>query len=82
MVTMIHDQKNWHYEWIQRSIERLDERRHHGETSVDMQIGELERLLHELLSMHMRCDRLEDMLQQLALYQIPAPQIITKSEVK
>jgi len=62
--------KNSHYQWLERSIERLEERKKHGDNTVEMQTGELEHILRQLLSMHLRCDRLEDMLSRFAgLYQ-------------
>jgi hypothetical protein len=62
--------RNFHYQWLERSIERMEERKQRGDNTVEMQTGELQRILMELLSMHLRCDRLETMLAEFAgLYQ-------------
>ena len=66
------EQKNMHYKWLERTIERLEERQQKGDSIVNMQTGELQHVFQELLSMHLRCDRLENMLAEFAgIYQKP-----------
>ena len=66
--------RNFHYQWLERTIERLEERKKSGDTTVEMQTGELEHVFRELLSMHLRCDNLEKMLSQFAgIYQKVTP---------
>jgi hypothetical protein len=68
--------RSFHNDWLVRSLERLDERRQRGDHVVEMQIGELQHLISELIGMHQRCDRLEDMLNHYALYAIPLKETI------
>ena len=72
MTDMMQEQKNFHYQWLIRTIERLEERKQRGEGTVEMQTGELQHVFQELLSMHLRCDRVENMLAEFAgIYQRP-----------
>jgi hypothetical protein len=75
--------RNFHYQWLERTIERLEEHKQHGEQFFQMQTGELQHVFRELLSMHLRCDRLETMLSEFAgIYQRSAPPLIPKEELK
>lgn len=75
------EQKNFHYQWLERSIERLEERKQKGEGSVEMQTGELQYLFHQLLAMNLRCDKLESMLAEFAgVYQRSAPLFVPKQD--
>ena len=83
MASMIIKQRDFHQEWLHLTIERLEERKQRGDNIIEMQTGELQHLFRELLSMHMRCDRLEEMLSQFAgRFQMPPLIIPTKEEVK
>jgi hypothetical protein len=62
---------NFHQEWLQCTIDRMEERKKSGDMTVELQVGEFQHILRELLSMHIRCDRLEAMLQEFALYSLP-----------
>jgi hypothetical protein len=80
-MTPMLEQRNFHYRWLERTIERLEERQHSGDTVVNMQTGELQHVFQELLSMHLRCDRLENMLAQFAgIYQSP-PLLVPKDKL-
>jgi hypothetical protein len=63
---MMQEQQNFRYQWLEKSITRLEERKQQGDNFVEMQTGELQHILQELLSMHIRCDRLEKMLAEFA----------------
>lgn len=70
--SMMQEQQNFHYRWLEKSITRLEERKQQGDYTVEMQTGELQHILQELLSMLIRCDRLEKTLAEFAgIYQRP-----------
>lgn len=69
--------RNFHYQWLRRTIERLEEREQAGDQYTEMQTGELQHVFRELLSMHLRCDRLETMLSEFGRYAY-APLITTQ----
>ena len=81
-IGMIEQQKvgllgNWHYEWIIRTVERMEELKQRGERDVTLHIEEFQRILRELLyAMHQRSDRLEDVLCSYARYAFPVNQKI------
>ena len=78
--TMMYEQQNFHYQWLERTILRLEERKQNGDSTVEMQTGELQHIFQELLSMHLRCDRLEKMLSEFAgIYQHP-PLIVPEAK--
>lgn len=57
---------NFHYEWLKRTIEWLDKRKQTPDGRyTQMDTGELQGVFGELLSVHLRCDRLEDMLSRV-----------------
>jgi hypothetical protein len=64
-------EKDWHYEWLKKTVERLEEKRNAADPITEIHAGELQRVLLELLSMHLRCDRLEETLANLAFYSFP-----------
>jgi hypothetical protein len=74
MSSMMEEQRNWHYDWIKRTIERMEEREQHGEKEVVLQIGEFKHIISSLLAMHQRSDRLEDVLCSYARYAFPVTQ--------
>ncbi len=76
------EQKNSHYMWLERTIERLEERKQNGDSTVNMQTGELQHVFQELLSMHLRCDRLENMLAGFAGIYQSQPLLVPKEKVK
>lgn len=69
-------ESRFHYDWLKRSIERLEERKQKGENTVEMQTGELQYLLIDLLSTHERCDWLTERLCQFSSYAFPLNPII------
>ena len=73
---MMEQQRNWHYEWIIRTVERMEELKQRGERDVTLHIEEFQRILRELLAMHQRSDRLEDVLCSYARYAFPVNQRI------
>ena len=73
---MMGQQRNWHYEWIIRTVERMEELKQRGEHDVMLHIEEFQRILRELLAMHQRSDRLEDVLCSYARYAFPVNQRI------
>lgn len=81
MIEMMQEQKNFHYRWLERTIEDLEERRRRGDNNVEMQTGELQHLFHQLLAMNLRCDHLEKMLAEFAgIYQRNAPLLVVPKE--
>ena len=79
-MSMMLEQKNFHYQWLERTIEDLEERKRSGMRNVEMQTGELQHLFHQLLAMNLRCDRLESMLAEFAGVYQNAPLIVTKQD--
>ena len=75
MGTMIKPQ-NWHTEWLRRTIERMDELDKRGEKEVTLYVLEFQRILMELLAMHQRADRLEEVLCSYARYYVLPSQSI------
>ena len=73
---MMEQQRNWHYEWLIRTMERMEELKQRGERDVTLHIEEFQRILRELLTMHQRSDRLEDVLCSYARYAFPVNQRI------
>jgi hypothetical protein len=73
--------RNFHYDWLKRTIERLEERNQQGDKTVEMQTMELQHIFGELLSMHHRCDRLEDLLHQFAMYQHPSRMFVSSERL-
>ena len=70
--SMMREQQNFHYQWLEKTILRMEEKKRSGEDFIEMQTGELQHVFRELLSMHIRCDRLEKMLAEFAgIYQRP-----------
>ena len=64
--SMMREQQNFHYQWLEKTILRMEEKKKSGEDFIEMQTGELQHIFQELLSMHIRCDRLEKMLAEFA----------------
>jgi hypothetical protein len=73
VIEAMREQLDMRYRWLERTIERMEERKQRGDNFVEMQTGELQHVFQELLSMHLRCDRLENMLAEFAgVYQRPS----------
>jgi hypothetical protein len=73
VIEAMREQLDMRYRWLERTIERMEERKQRGDSTVEMQTGELQHVFQELLSMHLRCDRLENMLAEFAgVYQRPS----------
>ena len=53
------EQRDFSRRWRERRVELLQERLEQGERYVEVQIGELQQLLLELIGLHRRLDRLE-----------------------
>jgi hypothetical protein len=76
--SMMRMQNNWHYEGLQKSISDLEDKRKRGEVTIAIHIGELQRLLLELLAMHQRCDHLEEYLANYAACSLHQPVLLHK----
>ena len=70
------EERYWRYEWIKRTVERMDELDSRGEQEVTLSIREFQHILMELLAMHQRSDRLEEVLCSYARYAFPVNQKI------
>lgn len=71
---MLEEQRNWKTAWLERSIERMEERLKKGETEVVLHIEEFQHILAQLLAAHRHSDRLEETLISYARYAFPVPQ--------
>ena len=57
--SILSDERDFSRRWRERRVELLQERLEQGERYVEVQIGELQQLLLELIGLHRRLDRLE-----------------------
>lgn len=73
---MLNLEKNWRTAWLERSIERLEERLKKGETEVVLHIQEFQHILVQLLAAHKHCDRLEEVLMSYAMYALPVQRVL------
>ena len=75
------EERDWRYAWIKRTVERMEELKQRGERDVTLHIEEFQRILRELLAMHQRSDRLEDVLCSYARYAFPVTQRIVPPQM-
>lgn len=71
MEGMMSQDRDWRYEWLRRTVERMDEFEQRGEENITLRTREFQRILMELLAMHQRCNRLEEVLCSYAKYAFP-----------
>ena len=66
---ILHDNNNFHINWLAKTIERLRERRSNGERDITVSIDQMEYMLCETIGLHQRLT----MMEKYALSGVYAP---------